>query len=418
MSSERPCADDYVIASHPIFTRDMGVLAHELLFRRCTNDECAAIACCDDATNAMIADGFALATGRLGKESLLSVNVGIDNILSRSVRALPPERVLLEVPGNVPAGEKFLGVCAELRAAGYRFVVDGYDPGANGAAALAALASYVKIPVAGADGKAVARVRQSLAGHGCGLIASRVESWEAFEGCKFLGFDYFQGFFFAYPREIVGKKLSSHKLSQLRLQRLLVDKDADMAHIVDVISMDQALTIRLLHFVNSAAFSMGSRVDSLARAAALIGLKTLRKWAMTAILADADASERGQELSYRTLHSAVFLSLLGDRLPPGGPDADTLYLLGLLHNVDAVMGLKMQDIIDEMPLMAVVRKALMRDGDEPLARFILLVDAIWRNDWATAQGYLQTLGVPLPVAAKAYMQAGVVTEQMQAALAS
>ena len=82
-----------------------------------------------------------------------------------------------------------------------------------------------------------------------------------------------------------------------------------------------------------------------------------------------------------------------------------------------VMGQKMKDIINEMPLMAVVKNALMRDEKEPLAQFTLLLAAIWRNDWTKAQRHLKSIGIPLPTAAQLFMQAGVVTEHLLASLA-
>jgi len=406
------------MASHPIFTRDMDVFAHELLFRKCREDECAVIDNFDDATNKIIADGFALASNRLGKQGLLSVNVGYDNIMSKFVLALPPGRVLLEVPGDVNASPDFLDVCKELRGSGYRFLVDNYVEANPGSRELVRLADYLKVPVDGADGQVIARIRKSLSGWGGKLVASRVESWEAFEGCKFLGFDYFQGFFFSYPKDMVGRKISSHKAARLNLMRLLSDEDVELSRVVDVISTDQALSVRLLQFVNSVAFSLGNRVDSLGRAASLVGLNTLRKWAMAAALSDVDPSDRGIELSGRTMQGALFLGMLGDAHTSNAPEADTLYLLGLLNNVDALMGMKMTDIVNDMPLKTGVKKALVRDEREPLTRYLMLLDAIWRNDWSEARSILHEVGVPLPRAAQLYMQAGHNMAELMGALST
>ncbi|KAF0234850.1 MAG: hypothetical protein FD177_413 [Desulfovibrionaceae bacterium] len=411
-------ATDFVMASHPIFTRDMDVFAHELLFRKCREDECAVIDNFDDATNKIIADGFALASNRLGKQGLLSVNVGYDNIMSKFVLALPPGRVLLEVPGDVNASPDFLDVCKELRGSGYRFLVDNYVEANLGSRELVRLADYLKVPVDGADGQVIARIRKSLSGWGGKLVASRVESWEAFEGCKFLGFDYFQGFFFSYPKDMVGRKISSHKAARLNLMRLLSDEDVELSRVVDVISTDQALSVRLLQFVNSVAFSLGNRVDSLGRAASLVGLNTLKKWAMAAALSDVDPSDRGVELSGRTMQGALFLGMLGDAHASNAPEADTLYLLGLLNNVDALMGMKMTDIVNDMPLKSGVKKALVRDEREPLTRYLMLLDAIWRNDWSEARAILHEVGVPLPRAAQLYMQAGHNMAELMGALSS
>lgn len=70
------------------------------------------------------------------------------------------------------------------------------------------------------------------------------------------------------------------------------------------------------------------------------------------------------------------------------------------------MGMKMTDIVNEMPLKTGVKKALVRDEREPLTRYLMLLDAIWRNDWSEARAILHEVGVPLPRAAQLYMQAG------------
>jgi EAL and modified HD-GYP domain-containing signal transduction protein len=399
-------AKDFVIACQPIFSRDMDIFAYELLFRQCTGDEFAIISNYDSATNQIIADGFSLASQRLGPKGMVTINVGYDTIMSRHVLALPTERVILEIPGDTPAPGNFLDVIRELRDAGYRFLVDNYTPGRTDMRELLDLADYVKVSVEGLDGKGVALIKKSLSGWGGKTVASRVESWDVYEGCRYLGFDFFQGFFFSYPKDLVGKKITSHKAARLNFLRLLSDEEVRLARIVEAISRDQALSIRLLHFVNSATFSSGDKVDSLERAASLVGLNALKKWAMSAILSDLDATDQGAELSFLTMHGAIFLGRLAEKLKQGGPAAETLYLLGLLNNVDSLMGMKMKEIVDGMPLEATVKRALMREAKEPLTRFLWLLDAIWRDDWSNAQSLLRDIGVSLPTAAKLYMQAG------------
>lgn len=407
-----PRVMDFVMATQPIFSKNLDLFAHELLFRKCCGDEWADIVDHDDATNRIIADGFSLASKRLGQCGRVSVNVGHHNILSKNVLALPSDRVILEIPSHVIPTDRFREACGDLKGEGYHFLLDNYIPGNSALDGLIPLADYVKIPAGTMDGRAVAQARKSLSGWKGKLIASRVESWEAFEGCKYLGFDYFQGYFFAFPRDIVGKKISSHKMTRLNLLRALSDDGAELSRIVDIISTDQALSVRLLHFVNSAAFSLGNRVDSLARAASLVGLNALRKWAMTAALSDIDPSGKGTELSYRTMHGALFLSMLGESRIEPTPERETLYLLGLLRNVDALMGMKMKEIVEDMPLDSTVKRALMRDFGEPLSRFVRLADAIWRNDWRGSRELLDAVGVPAAKAARLYMQAGDRTREL------
>ena len=394
------------MAAQPIFSRDMGIFAHELLFRHCVGDECAIITDFDEATNSIIADGFSLFSQRLGQKDKVTINVGYDNIMSRNVQALPFDRVLLEIPKDAPISSDFLETIRELKVAGYQFLLDNYSRDSSGGRELVALADYVKVSVSGIDGKCVARIKQSLSGWNGKMVATRIESWEAYEGCKALGFDFFQGFFFSYPKDLVGRKLSSYQTARLNLLRLLSNEDVRLSKVVKAVSTDQALSIRLLHFVNSVACSLGSRVDSLERAAVLVGLNTLKKWAMTAVLSDLEPSDKSVELSCRAMHGASFLGMLAGKSSMDGYSGETLYLVGLLNNVDALMGIRMDEILKDMPLNAHVKNALLRDAQEPLTRYLWLLDAIYRNDWDVAQSLLRALDVPLPKAAQMYMQAG------------
>ena len=401
---------DFVLARQPIFNRKLEAFGYEVLFRTCDGERCALITDYDDATNKIIADGFALASKGVYPGVKLTVNVGIDNILSRYVAALPPDRVILEIPCAAPAAPEFIAACKDLRSAGYVFLLDNYEPDAAvDKAALLELASYIKVPVGEAPGRQVARIRAGLLGWKGKLIASRLETWKAFEGCKFLGFDYFQGFFFARPQELTGKRLSTHRLTRLKLLKDLADENATLEGMVASISVDVALSVRLLHFVNSAAFAMTHRVDTLSRAASLVGANTLRKWALAAVLSDIDPSDRGRELCFRTLHLANFLSLLAERVPQAGHSPDKLFLLGLLSHVDSLMGTSMRDIIEDMPLSEEVKRALLRDGKEPLSGYLALSDSVSEDSWDIARTQLASLSIPLGAAADLYMRAGAAT---------
>ncbi|GFK93231.1 hypothetical protein NNJEOMEG_01062 [Fundidesulfovibrio magnetotacticus] len=401
-------AVDLFMARQPIFSKDLDVFAHELLFRKCEGDVCALITDFDDATNQVIADGFALATKGLGPREKISVNVGYDNILSGYVLALPPERTILEVPSDIQADDRFFKACDELKEKGYCFLLDNFTPTCkareNG---MVPLADFIKVPVDSSTGREVARLKKELGAWRGGLVASRIESWEAFEGCRFLGFNYFQGYFFSHPKEIAGKKLPSLKAARLRLLKVLSDEEASLGAVVDALSTDQALSVRLLQFVNSAAFCMlDGKIDSLARAASLAGLDAIRKWATAAVLSDLDPSGRGRELSLRTLNGAFFLSRLTDAGLTPGTAGDTLFLLGLLRNVDGLMDMKMKDILADMPLDESLKKALLREPREPLARYVALLDRIDANDWDHARGLFKALGIAPRQAANAYLKAG------------
>src|SRR6185312_13672267 len=94
----------------------------------------------------------------------------------------------LELVGTHTADPALLGALRDARDAGFKIALDGFrlSPGLEPLLALANVATLVK------------QVNE-LRGRGLTLIALKVESREEYEACRAMGFDGFQGYFFAEP---------------------------------------------------------------------------------------------------------------------------------------------------------------------------------------------------------------------------
>jgi c-di-GMP-related signal transduction protein len=73
---------------------------------------------------------------------------------------------------------------------------------------------------------------------------------DQFDTCLKLGFDLFQGDYFAKPVILSGKKLSPSQLAIMQLMTLLTS-DAENAEIEDSIKKDVSLCFNLLRLVNT-----------------------------------------------------------------------------------------------------------------------------------------------------------------------
>jgi len=69
-----------------------------------------------------------------------------------------------------------------------------------------------------------------------------------------------------------------------RLQNAIQDPSTDAADVAKIIENDQSLTLRLLKTVNSAAFGLNSKVDSVERAIALLGFDEVSQIVLAASL--------------------------------------------------------------------------------------------------------------------------------------
>jgi EAL and modified HD-GYP domain-containing signal transduction protein len=85
-----------------------------------------------------------------------------------------------------------------------------------------------------------------------------------------LGFEYFQGYYFARPVILSGKKISPSQMSVLHLLELL-DRDASSAEIERSVKHDALITLNLLRLVNTPAVGARQRINSVGHALMVLG---------------------------------------------------------------------------------------------------------------------------------------------------
>lgn len=92
-----------------------------------------------------------------------------------------------------------------------------------------------------------------------------------------MNFQMLQGFYFAKPEIISGKRIDPSKLALLKLL-LLVVKDSDVSEIENELKYQPGLSYNLLRMVNSAAGGLPSTINSIKRAIMILGRKQLQRW--------------------------------------------------------------------------------------------------------------------------------------------
>jgi putative nucleotidyltransferase with HDIG domain len=125
----------------------------------------------------------------------------------------------------------------------------------------------------------------------------------------------------------------------LMVQRLIGDPRADMAGIAREISMDPAITADLLKIVNSAQYMLSKRVDSIAEAVKIVGLRGIKSllysYGTQKILGEESAEKKDLwEHSNRTAFYAFNL-IRNFHKDPGL--IDDAYVGGMLHDMGKIV---------------------------------------------------------------------------------
>ncbi|MCA1944310.1 MAG: HDOD domain-containing protein [Desulfovibrio sp.] len=393
------------VARQPIFDRDQRVWGYELLFRQAQGDQTARIDDPDAATARVIADGFALGSSGLAPHQKILINFPARLLLSHSALALPKSICIPEILETVAPEPEVIAACAAIKKEGYQLALDDFV-GQPGYEALLALADIVKVDVLGMEQAALVDLSRTLLRSKAVLLAEKVENKEVHDLCRACGFQLFQGFYFSKPQIIPGRTLSSGHMAKLQLLGQLAKDDYDVNEVARTIAQDPSLSFRLLRHLNSAAFHLTRKIDSIQQAVAFLGGRALRQWLLVATLSDMGESARSKELFYSCVLRGRFLSTCAGIMPKPPLSADGFFLLGVFSQLDALLGQPMAEILPVLGLSDDLERALL-GGDSPAARALHLAKALCEGDFEAAARLLLYMGLPPEETAILHTQAAV-----------
>lgn len=332
-----------LMARQPIFDSEVGVVAYELLFRQSDLNE-ANVTDGDSATSELLINAF--------------THFNIDDVVGNKrayvnfTRKLLDEpipfdkrRFVIEVLEDVVIDADLVDCIARLVAEGYTIALDDFimQPGAE---ALLELAEIVKIDVLDYTTEELASCVERLSKYKLTLLAEKVETHEMYNLCRSLGFELFQGYFLSRPQMLTGKRIPASKLAVMELLGRLQDPDIGTHDLEDVIARDPVLSIRTLRLVNSAFHRRMSKIESLQRAIAYLGIRQIRS--LASLLALTNLSDKPSALKSQTIVRAKMCEELAGCFDEENPSG--YFSVGLLSTLDAYFDQPLADVLKAMSL--------------------------------------------------------------------
>lgn len=343
------------VGRQPIFDRDLEVFAYELLYRSGVNGNAAGAASGEQASNQTIVNTFLeIGLDRLVGHRPAAINLTEDFFVETNKLPFSPGQVILEVLEDIPVTPRLVEGVERLSKAGFTIALDDYLYNPSHAPLLE-LADVVKIDLRRLNRDELADHVRVLRQYPVELIAEKVETEEELGYCKSLGFDYFQGYFLSRPQVVEGESLPNNRLAVLNLLAVLHDETADAEDLADAINADVALSYKLLKLINSAAFNLPRKIESIHRGVLLIGRRQLASWA--SMLALNAMSDRPSELLRMAMTRAKMCELLAEkaRLSP----LESYVTVGLFSALDLLMQRPLDSLIRPLPLSDEVTSALL-----------------------------------------------------------
>jgi len=368
---------DFYLGRQPVLDRNQALYGYELLFRSApagasasaasyaTGAGEAGIAAGEGAglaaTAAVIAHTAQLGLARAIGDATCFLNVDADALASDIFAFLPRERTVLEIVASVAPSDAVLARLRELAGHGFRFALDGVAGDSARLQLLLPLCSFVKLDLRAVPMATLPTLVPRLRALGKTVIAEKVETRAEYHACLDAGFDYFQGYHFARPSVLGGRKLSPSQAALLQLMQL-VTSDADNGDIERAVKRDVTLGLNLLRLVNTPAVGARQRIESISQALLVLGRRQLQRWLQ--IMLYAEPATRGHNQTPLLMLATTrgrLMELLAQRLRPGQRYlGEIAFTVGIMSLMDTLFGIPMADIVEQIPVSDEIRLALLK----------------------------------------------------------
>jgi len=399
------------LGRQPILDRNQQLFAYELLFRSASaeNGNFARFADGNQATAQVIANAFtefSLADALGPYPGFIKVDQGL--LFSDLIHALPQHGVVLAVLESVAPTPATLARCEYLRSEGFILAVSERPEALDQSRPLLQLAEVIKLDISRVDPERLGELAEALRPLGKTLLAEKVESLDEMQRCRDLGFDLFQGYYFARPTVISGKRLQSSEVAMLRLLGLL-SQDADGSEVERAFKEEPILTVNLLRLTNSAGAAMTTKITSLRHAIILLGRRQLLRWLQ--LLLYSGFSGNGPTVTPLLQLAATrgrLMELLVDRTPAvkqGGRDTiDQAYMVGILSLLPTLMHSTIDEVLARLPVARPVQDALAERGGI-LGDLLRLVEALEDDEAKVGEILARLPGINVDYANRCLTQA-------------
>ncbi len=380
---------DIYLGRQPILDREQRVVAYELLFRA-GNTGGAQVADDVQATASVIQHAF----GEMGVPTVLGSQLGFINIstellLSDLIELLPKQQVVLELLETVTASEVVVERCRTLKQQGFRLALDDfiYDDSFR---PLLELADIVKVDLLQHTPEALDGLVGQLKHWPVRLLAEKVDSAEQAARCHALGFELFQGYYFARPSVLAARRADPTQLALTQLLGLVL-RDADTAQIEQVFKHHPNLTYNLMRLVNSVACGARHTLSSVSQAILVLGRMQLQRWLQLLLFTLDSRMPYPSPLLLLAATRGKMMELLAQAQQRGSDHCEHAFMAGILSLIDVLIDKPLADIVAELNLDPRVAAALLRREGE-LGALLQLVESVEQPDLARTLALLQDAG--------------------------
>jgi len=354
---ERP--DNIYLARQPILDRQQRIVAYELLYRSGTADR-ADIVDSLEASARVISYAFSdLGIGAALGRSDCYININSEMLMSGVIELLPRGNVTLELVDLSDISDSFIKRCQQLRSEGVKLALGDYTSGC-GAARLLPFVDAVEVSLADCDKRCLEQVTEEIRqASNARLLAKKVETAEQFRETLEMGFDLFQGYYFARPHLVAGKRIHPSKTILLQLLKLVMS-EAPNLEIEHLLKSEPNLCYNLFRLVNSVAMGMNRRISTVNEVVTVLGRRQLQRWVSLLLFAQQEGFPYPNPLLQTAALRGELMRKLAMIVAAGNSEFhEHAFMAGIMSLLDALLGIPMEEVLEQINVGDEVNAALI-----------------------------------------------------------
>lgn len=369
---------NFYAARQPILDKSKKLFAYELLFRDGVDNVFPDIDG-DEATSKMVeASQFHMGISEFTGNKPAFINFTLETLSQGYPEILAPEEVVIEILETIKPGKKLLALCKDLHGKGYTLALDDYEH-QNVWLHFYPYIKIIKIDIQLSSIDDINTVFSAIKNFPhIKMLAEKVETYDEYNAMIQLGFDYFQGYFFAKPEMLKTKSLSPSQIAMAELLYETSKTELDLNSITRVFERDVSLSYKLLRYANSAIFKRRNEISTIKQALVILGSGELKRF-IGLMFAVTLTPDKPSELVKLAMTRAKFCELTAQDIN-AQLDVSIAFLTGLLSIIDALLDEDMVTVLEKLPLSKEIKDPLLTKKGV-MAGIIKLVGFIEQAQW-------------------------------------
>ena len=365
------------VARQPIFNRNRDVIAYEILYRN-TNTKTSELVDGDHATSSVLMITSVLASAEeLLDGKLAFVNFTKTLLCDNTVTLFSTDHLVIEILEDIVPDQLLIKNLKKLKEMGYTLALDDFTADYK-YQEIIDLVDIIKVDFMLTSEEEQHSIILKYKRPGLKFLAEKIESREELELAMNMGYDYFQGYYFAKPTVFNYTDVRSTSYTCFKMLDVLSSPSPNYDDLTDIVEKDVAMSYKLFKYANSPIYGGRVQLTSVKDALVRLGFKNIHNWIYLIILRSISYGQSNELLSV-SLQRAKMLESLAVQFGLKNQKPE-FFITGLFSIIDILTNLPIEEAIQNLPLTPEIKDAIISKSGT-LGKSLDLISAYESGDW-------------------------------------